>query len=150
MKPISREALRKYYVDVLNKPAVMVAIQKSHIRNKDKPKLMDDFIPTCQFHDKITGFNERVAGYSIGTSAIHIASWILRDGSQAKAVVRHEVAHLVQHYTYTDCKPHGKEFTEVLKIVSPITWRKDRHWQDNPEVAEARKECERSSKIHLT
>jgi hypothetical protein len=150
MKPISREALRKYYVQVLNKPMVIKAIQKSHKGNKNTPKLMEDFIPTCQFHDKIAGFNERVAGYSMGTSGIHIANWILRDSSQAKAVVRHEVAHLVQHYTHKSCKPHGKEFTEALKIVSPTTWRRDRHWQDNPEVAEARKECERSNKIHLT
>ena len=111
---------------------------------------MDDYIPSCQFDDKITGFHAEVAGFAVGTSGIHIANWILKDESQAKAVVRHEVAHLLQHYEQEDCRPHGKEFTKALKIVSPKTWRKDRYWYDNPEIAKARKESERNKKIHLT
>tara|TARA_Y100001951_G_scaffold28999_1_gene22715 strand:+ start:632 stop:1084 length:453 start_codon:yes stop_codon:yes gene_type:complete len=150
MKAISREALRKYYLEVLGRPAVTEVIQKAHSSNRDKPKLMEDYIPACQFDDKITGFNAKVAGFAVGTSGIHIANWILKDESEAKAVVRHEVAHLVQHYEHGQCRPHGKEFTKALKIVSPNTWRKDRHWHDNPEIAKARKESERNNKIHLT
>ncbi len=148
MKPISRESIRNYFQEVLNKPAVQEVIQKSH--NAQTPKLMSHFTPTCTFRDTITGYSSKVAGYAVGTSTICIANWILRDSSQAKGVVRHEVAHLLQHYQHKTCKPHGKEFTEALKIVSPKTWRKDRHWEDSREIAEARKECERNNKIHLT
>jgi len=148
MKAISRESLRRYFQETLHKPAVMDTIQKSH--GNSKPKLMSDFTPSCQFKDKITGYNVKVAGYALGTGSICIANWILRDSSQAKGVVRHEVAHLLQHYMYDDSKPHGKEFIEALKIVSPKTWRKDRHWYDNREIAEARKECEHNHKINLT
>ena len=148
MKPISRESIRNYFQEVLQKPAVMDAIQKSH--NNRKPKLMSDFTPSCTFTNKITGYKVKVAGYALGTSSICIANWILRDSSQAKGVVRHEVAHLLQHYMYEDSKSHGKEFNEALKIVSPKTWRKDKHWYDNRELAEARKECEHNHKINLT
>ena len=151
MKAISREALRKYYLEVLGRPAVTEVIQKAHSFNRDKPKLMEDYIPACQFDDKITGFNANVAGFAVGTSGIHIANWILKDESEAKGVVRHEVAHLVQFYKYDTCKPHGKEFTSALKIVSPTSWRKDRHWRDNPNIAKARKECKaKPNKILLT
>lgn len=155
MKSISREALRKYYLEVLTRPAVTDVIQKAHSFNKGKPKLMDDYIPTCQFDDKITGFTNlggqsKVAGFAVGTSAIHVANWILKDECQAKGVIRHEVAHLLQHYEQAGCRPHGKEFTKALKVVSPNTWRRDRHWYDNAEIAEARKESEHNNKIHLT
>ena len=150
MKAISREALRKYYLEVLTRPAVTDVIQKAHSSNKGKPKLMDDYVPTCKFDDKIAGFTSKVAGFAVGTSAIHVANWILKDESQAKAVVRHEVAHLLQRYEHASCRPHGKEFTKALKIVSPNTWRKDRHWHDSVEIAEARKESEHNNKIHLT
>jgi hypothetical protein len=150
MKAISREALRKYYLEVLTRPAVTDVIQKAHSFNREKPKLMDDYIPVCQFDDKIIGFNSKVAGFAVGTSGIHVANWILKDESQAKAVVRHEVAHLLQRYEHASCRPHGKEFTKALKIVSPNTWRKDRHWHDSVEIAEARKESEHNNKIHLT
>jgi len=150
MKAISREALRKYYLEVLTRPAVTDVIQKAHSSNKGKPKLMDDYVPACKFDDKIAGFTSKVAGFAVGTSAIHVANWILKDESQAKAVVRHEVAHLLQRYEHASCRPHGKEFTKALKIVSPNTWRKDRHWHDSVEIAEARKESEHNNKIHLT
>jgi hypothetical protein len=153
MKPISREALRQYYTDTLYKPAVLLTIERSHERFYGRPRLMKDFIPSCQFHDTITEFKgeSKVAGYAVGTASVHIATWILRDSTQAKGVVRHEIAHLVQRYMYGDsCRPHGKEFIQALKIVSPNNWRKDRHWHDSPEVAEVRKECEHTNKIHLT
>ena len=148
MKPISRESIRHDFQEVLHKPAVMDAIKKSH--DGKKPKLMSDFTPLCTFADKIAGYKVKVAGYALGTGSICLANWILRDSSQAKAVVRHEVAHLLQHYKYGESKPHGKEFTEALKVVSPKTWRKDRHWYDSPEVEKARKECEHNHKINLT
>ena len=149
MKPISRESIRNYFQEVLQKPAVMDVIEKSH--NSRKPKLMSDFTPSCIFKDKITGYKVKVAGYALGTGSICLANWILRDSSQAKAVVRHEVAHLLQHYKYGESKPHGKEFTEALKVVSPKTWRRDKYWHDNPLIINARKECESNpNKIHLT
>ena len=148
MKPISRESIRNYFQEVLQKPAVMDAIQKSH--NSRKPKLMSDFTPSCTFTNKITGYKVKVAGYALGTGSICIANWILRDSSQAKAVVRHEVAHLLQHYMYASSKAHGKEFNEALKIGAPKTWRKDSHWEDSREVAESRKEGEHKHKVNLT
>ena len=125
-------------------------ITKSHHLHAKQAQMLRDYMPDLVIDNTIKGYAGKAAGCTIGVTQVHIAQWILADESEAKGVIRHEVAHLVQHYEHGQCRPHGKEFTKALKIVSPNTWRKDRHWHDNPEIAEARKESEHNKKIHLT
>ena len=148
MKPISKNAIKGYFDATLNKSKVREAINEV---NSSKPKMLQEFKPTISIDKQFKGFGDGVAGFTHGCTQVHIAEWILADEAEAKGVVRHEVAHLVQFYKYDTCKPHGKEFTSALKIVSPTSWRKDRHWRDNPNIAKARKECKaKPNKILLT
>ena len=151
MKPISRVAIKTYFRDTLSKSAVVDIIEKSHTNHLHAPQMLRDYVPMLTIDNDIKGFKSQAAGFTIGVNSVHLAQWILADESEAKAVVRHEIAHLEQHYVNGDCPPHGKEFTSALKIVSPKTWRKDRHWHDNAQIAEARKECKKKPQnIHLT
>mgnify|MGYP003653711896 CR=1 FL=1 len=151
MKPISRTAIKKYFTETLQKESVTNTIRSADYKHHFSPKMLEDYMPRLTIDSKITGFHKRVAGYASGSTEVHIAQWILTNDAEAKAVVRHEVAHLVQHYVNGDTQAHGKEFTSALKVVSPRSWRKDRHWYDSPEVAKARKECEKNpNKIYLT
>ena len=149
MKSISRKGIKKYFLEVLNKDSVVRVINECG--KKRNTKMYKDFLPELSIDNTIKGFRAQVAGFTVGVSQVHIAQWILADESEAKGVVRHEVAHLVQHYQAGGGRPHGKEFTKALKLVSPKTWRRDRHWRDNPLIIKARKECETNpNKIHLT
>ena len=153
MKPISKNAIKEYFDNTLRKPKVVEAIEKA---NSTGPKMLRDYTPTLHIDRNLKGFTQSVAGYAQGCSQVHIAEWILADESQAKGVVRHEVAHILQHYqnireNWPLSNPHGKTFTSALKIVSPTSWRKDRHWLDNPHIEKARKECKaKPKKILLT
>ena len=149
MKPISRKGIKKYFLEVLNKDSVVRVINECG--KQRNTKMYKDFMPELSIDNTIKGFRTQVAGFTVGVSQVHIAQWILANESEAKGVIRHEVAHLVQHYLNGECQHHGKEFTSALKVVSPRSWRKDRHWHDSPEIAKARKECEKNpTKIYLT
>lgn len=151
MKPISRTAIKKYFTETLRKESVTETIRSADKKHTNSPKMLQDYMPRLQIDSKISGFSRKVAGYASGCTEVHIAQWILASESEAKGVIRHEVAHLVQHYLNGECQHHGKEFTSALKVVSPRSWRKDRHWHDTPEIAKARKECEKNpTKIYLT
>ena len=148
MKAISKNAIKAYFDATLSKSKVREAVNEAH---SSKPKMLQEFQPTLSIDRHFKGFGDGVAGFTHGCTQVHIAEWILADEGEAKGVVRHEVAHLVQFYKDAKCKPHGKEFTSALKIVAPSSWRKDRHWVDNPNIAQARKECKaKPNKIRLT
>ena len=153
MKAISKNAIKEYFESTLRKSQVVQAITDAH---SSGPKMLQDFKPTLYIDRELKGFDADVAGFCQGCTQVHIAEWLLADESQAKGVVRHEVAHILQHYQYIRedwplPQPHGKTFTSALKIVSPTSWRKDRHWQDNPSIEKARKECKtKPNKILLT
>ena len=148
MKAISKNAIKVYFDATLNKSKVKEAILEAH---NSRPKMLQDFKPVLSIDREIKGFGEGVAGFAHGCTQVHIAEWLLVDEAEAKSVVRHEVAHVVQNYQHERCKPHGEEFTSALKIVAPSSWRKDRHWVDNPTIAKARKECKaKPNKILLT
>jgi len=154
MKPISKNAIKEYFDKTLKKAKVIDAIEKAG--SYTGPKMLQDYMPTIHIDREIKGFPQNVAGYAQGCTQVHIAEWILADESEAKGVVRHEVAHILQHYqcirdNWPLPQPHGKTFTSALKIVAPNTWRKDRHWVDNPNIEKARKECKhKPTKILLT
>ena len=151
MKPISRKGIKKYFYDTLCKKSVTLEITKSQHLHENQSQMLRDYLPDLVIDNTLKGYGGKAAGYTIGVTQVHIAQWILADESEAKGVVRHEVAHLVQHYEHGPCRPHGKEFTKALKLVSPTNWRRDKYWHDSPEVAQARKECESNpNKIYLT
>ena len=151
MKPISRKMIKKYFYDTLCKESVTVEICKSHHLHADKAQMLRDYLPDLFIDNVIKGYNGEAAGFTIGVTQVHIAQWMLADASEAKGVVRHEIAHLLQHYEHGECRPHGKEFTKALKVVSPTNWRNDWYWHDSWTLWEARKECESNpNKIYLT
>lgn len=76
--------------------------------------------------------------YSLSDSVIEISSWILYDIKEAKATLRHELAHVIKEYLEFEGGIHGSGFTKALKIVSNRTWRRDRHWKNSLPIEKAR------------
>ena len=95
-------------------------------------------------------FKATVAGYSKGDSFFYIAKWILADATEAKCVVRHELAHLIHSYSDLQGMAHGKEFLSSLRLVSPLRWRRDRHCHSTPKIEEARGEVHKIQKRFFT
>lgn len=152
-KRISKEALRKYFTSVLNKEQVKQYVKEASLlkQNKYKPEMLADYTPKMAYA-RIPGKGvlKKAAGVCKGCNDIRIADWILVDSTEAKATVRHEIAHALQHYKYgMNVRSHGKEFIEALKIVSPNGWRKDRHYQETPEIVKARTASFSNKKISL-
>jgi hypothetical protein len=150
---ISKESLRKYFISVLDKEQVKKYVEGASLlkQNKFKPKMLRDYTPKMMYQ-RIPGGGilKKAAGVCKGCNDIRIADWILVDSTEAKATVRHEIAHALQHYKYgTNVRSHGKEFIEALKIVSPNGWRKDRHYQETPEIVKARTASFSNKKISL-
>jgi len=149
---ISKVALREYYNDVLNKARVIAYINeasklKSNIK---KPQMLKDYTPVMRYQSTLSG-SRKIAGTCRGVDDIRIADWILVDASEAKTTVRHEIAHALKNYKYgMNGRPHGKEFIEALKVVSPNNWRKDRHYRETPEIVKARIVSFNNNKISLT
>ena len=82
--------------------------------------------------------------YNHKDSVIELSSWILYDTNEAKATLRHELAHVVKEYLRFEGGVHGRGFTKALKIVSNRKWRRDRHWKNSLAIEKAR------VKIHPT
>ena len=140
MKRITETALRKYLVSLLETPRIKSFIQDNSISHcRTFLKYSQDgslMYPLLTFRD--TTYGPTFAGVSHTWICTEIARWILADATEAKGVMRHELAHLLHAYTNTGGMVHGKEYRAVLKVVSPITWRRDRHWHPNPVIEKAR------------
>ena len=70
---------------------------------------------------------------------IELSEWIIDDEEQVRSILRHELAHYVKEYCRIVALPHSKEYTKVLKMVSPKHFRKDRHWKPTKEIDIKRK-----------
>jgi len=85
------------------------------------------------------------------TPDLEMSSWILVDANQAKRVVRHEIAHIVQFVCDLQGSWHGRGFGEALRIVSPMLHkygkRSDRGWHTTPEIEKARRKFHRLTMI---
>jgi len=79
---------------------------------------------------------------------IELSRWILVDRKQTLSTIRHELAHALTAICELGGAKHGKEFTKALKIVSPRTFRRDRHWYDNDSVFKARKKYHPKTRIY--
>ena len=127
MVSITPKGLFNYLITLLKVPRIIRLI---HTAKGLKP-----FLPEFRVME--------TCGPSIGGCAfkqqqlIHISSWILQDASVAKGVVRHELAHLIHTHIDTGGTAHGKEFSQILRIVSPRGWRKDKHFRWEPEIVKA-------------
>ena len=152
-KCISKDALRNYFNDLLEKPRVVEYVKNARLlkHNKRKPKFLIDYKPTMMY-ERIPGKGvlRNAAGVCKGCNDIRIADWILVDRDEARSTVRHELAHALQSYKYgISVRPHGKEFIEALKAVSPTNWRKDRHYTETSDIVKARTESFSNKKIML-
>ena len=121
-----------YVVQVIEKVSVRKFLEEYKIESLKLPKIYST--PTC-------GVN--IAGqtwiYKTGESEIELSSWILVSKTETKRVIRHEIAHILKAIGNLPGASHGKIFTDVLKVVSPVYWKKDRHWYQSPKIDLARK-----------
>lgn len=121
---ITPKALFTYLKELIHKEAVV------QLLNMCKKPFHPTFIivPSC---------GVKAGGMTYGNSCIEISSWLLSDAKEAKGAVRHELAHALHDHLGGKGLPHGKEWLKILRIVSPIKWRRDRHWRDNAIITEA-------------
>ena len=70
---------------------------------------------------------------------IELSSWILYDIEEARKVIRHEFAHVVQCYCKYEGSMHGRGFNKALKVVSARRWKTDKHWDATPRIDKVRK-----------
>ena len=140
MSRINETTLRKYLVTLLETPRIKSFIEQlDKKRNRQFVKFSKEGTleyPRMLFMDRT--YQAVYAGVAHSSMSMDIAKWILQDADEAKGVVRHELAHLLHCYSGVGGNAHGKEFRSVLKIISPRTWRRDRHWHPNPEIEKAR------------
>ena len=148
MPKINETTLRKYLVSLLETPRIKSFIEQiDNRRNRQFVKFSKEGTleyPRMLFKDTIA--QAIYAGMAHSSMSMDIAKWILQDADEAKGVVRHELAHLLHCYSGVGGNAHGKEFRSVLKIISPRTWRRDRHWHPNPEIEKARLKVHPKSK----
>ena len=121
--------LYKYFKELLNKPIIKKCFDGA-FRKLGSFRPAFNIVSTCGY---------RCGGLTWGRDKVEVSSWILKDAQQAKSVVRHEVAHLLHEYFMTGGTPHGKEYMQWLKKVSPRNWRLDRHFSVTPAIQKARK-----------
>jgi hypothetical protein len=134
---ITEASLTKYFHELVEHPRIQQYAQDHQTaRSKFVTKNNGNII--LPILSVVNTAGVRYAGVAHTCVSIDVSRWILEDETEAKAVVRHEVAHLLHHYSKTGGRAHGKEFHATLKVVSPKTWRKDRHWYPNPVIEKAR------------
>lgn len=122
---ISPQGLFRYFKELLKKEKIVNLLAQS--KYVFAPCLC--IVPSCGI---------QWGGVTYDSYKIEISSWILSNASIAKGVIRHEVAHAIQEHLNIEGRPHGKEWLQILKTVSPSLWRKDRHWQPKADVMKAR------------
>ena len=83
---------------------------------------------------------------SDATAYIEVSSWMLEDIKELRGILRHELAHYVKEYCQIKAPPHGKEFYDILKIVSPKYYNRDKHWHTSFSIEKARRKIHPRSK----
>jgi len=136
---ITEVALHKYFKELLQCPRIKDFIVEYAVDQHGvfilKSNTGDILLPSLRIIDTA---GVKYAGVAHTDMAIDISRWILVDKAEAKATVRHELAHLLHSYSKVKGRSHGKEFHKILKVVSPMMWRRDRHWCPNPVIEKAR------------
>lgn len=73
-----------------------------------------------------------------------LSSWLLEEKKEVKRVLRHELGHYIKEYCGIKGIPHGKEYYNILKLITGDGWKEDRHWHTTKAIERAR------LKIHPT
>ena len=147
---LTEKALHKYFRTLLETPRIQKYVEKYKLpRHNFVVRVDGDEIILPRLRVVKTA-GVKYAGMAHSDMVIDISRWILEDKTEAKGTLRHEVAHLLHVYSKQGGDSHGKEFTAALKIVSPTTWRKDRHWHPNPIIEKARIQVHPTAKVRLT
>ena len=133
---ITEAALRKYFYELIETPRIQQYTQNHKQLTSFVLRINGKVVSPCLRIVDTAGV--RYAGVAHSHVVIDISRWILEDKTEARATLRHEVAHLLHSYSKQGGGPHGKEFNNALKVVSPRTWRKDRHWYPNVNIEKAR------------
>ena len=139
---VTEASLRKYFKQLLETPRIQKYIQDH--KQVTRFVVLSKGEVICPRLRIVDTAGVRYAGIAHSDMAIDVSRWILEDKAEARAVVRHEVAHLLHSYSKQGGGSHGKEFHKTLKVVSPSTWRKDRNWHPNANIETAR------TKVHPT
>ena len=139
---MKEESVIAYFNSLLSNPRINTYINKCRKERGDARV----FSPRLTIRPSIRA---DVAGITYSENFIQISSWILADTIEAKVVVRHELAHALHMYSKLGGRDHGKEYNSVLKIVSPRTWRGDKHWYPTPFVEEARRKYHKTNRTPM-
>ena len=132
----TEKALQKYFQELLETPRIKKYLQDHKQPVKFVMKVNGEV--RCPRLRIIDTAGVRYAGLAHSDMAIDISRWILEDKAEARGTLRHEVAHLLHSYSKQGGGPHGREFNNALKVVSPSTWRRDKYWHPNANIEKAR------------
>ena len=133
-----QSTLEKYLAKVLTTDRVKDFLQQYNRPDIELPYIM--VVPTS---------GSLIAWQTIGDKLIRLSSWLLVDEEETLSVIRHESSHVLKVHGKLQGGSHGSGFTKALKIISPRTWRKDKHWYPNPEIEDARLRIHTRSKSIL-
>jgi len=134
---VKTDTIINYIENVLRDDVVGCFLAK-HMAQLIIPEVV--IVPSC---------GPRAAALTYGHRRIEVSSWLLVDEEETFLVARHECAHVVQDICKIPGTPHGKAYTNVLKIVSPQSWREDKYWVPNIRIEEARRKLHPKSKSLL-
>ena len=132
----TEKALQKYFQELLETPRIKKYLQDHKQPVKFIMRVNGEV--RCPRLRIIDTAGVRYAGLAHSDMAIDISRWILEDKAEARGTLRHEVAHLLHSYSKQGGGPHGREFNNALKVVSPSTWRRDKYWHPNANIEKAR------------
>ena len=135
---VRQTTIEKYLAKVLTTDRVKEFLQHNDMPNIELPAIM--IVPTC---------GPLIAGQTIGDKLIRLSSWLLVDEEETLSVIRHESSHALKVHSKLAGGSHGSGFIQALKLVSPRTWRNDKHWYPNPEIEDARLRIHTRSKSIL-
>ena len=149
---IRLKTLQKYAEEVYAKPQIQLFLKEN--TQKFPYEKVKDWYP--RLHESGTCGVETAGQIWLSPKGddeplLEMSSWIMVDINQAKRVVRHEIAHILQFVCDLNVENwHGKGFGTALKIVSPTLYkyskRSDRGWHTNTQIEEARGKFHRLTK----
>tara|TARA_R110002020_G_scaffold211769_1_gene418018 strand:+ start:1750 stop:2292 length:543 start_codon:yes stop_codon:yes gene_type:complete len=147
---MQRKTAERYFNELMMSPRVIqfldnLGFKQLFIKRDNQGNVIS---PKLEVVNKTSG--ALVAGEAYGSHKICLAKWILADDQQTKAVIRHELAHLLHKFSGMGGNSHGQEYNSILKMISPNRWRKDRHWYPTVSIEKARSKVHRVPMVNGT
>ncbi len=144
---IRQTTLKKYADEVFYRPHIQKYLKENvsrfpfkNVKNWSPEILVSD---TCGVNT--AGQIWLNSKYADEIPILEMSKWILASDKEAKRVVRHEIAHIVQFLCKYDeiGTWHGRGFNIALKIVSPKNYKRGKHsdrgWHETSDILKARK-----------